>query len=47
MYAKGMSQRDIKDMLREIYGLEVSQGLISHITDKGLSLILCKVENAM
>ena len=29
-----MSQRDIKDMLREIYGLEVSQGLISHITNK-------------
>ncbi len=34
MYAKGMSQRDIEDTLREIYGFEVSQGLISHITDK-------------
>ena len=34
MYAEGMSQRDIEDTLREIYGSEVSQGLISHITDK-------------
>ena len=30
MYAKGMSQRDIEDTLKEIYGAEVSQGLISH-----------------
>lgn len=34
MYAKGMSQRDIEDSLREIYGAELSQGLISKITDK-------------
>jgi len=34
MYAKGMSQRDIEDNLREIYGAEVSQTLISKITDK-------------
>lgn len=34
MYAKGMSQRDIEDSLREIYGAEVSQTLISKITDK-------------
>lgn len=34
MYAKGMSQRDIEDTLRDIYGSEVSQGLISRITDK-------------
>ena len=34
MYAKGMSQRDIEDTLREIYGTEISQGLISRITDK-------------
>ena len=34
MYAKGMSQRDIEDTLKEIYGAEVSQGLISRITDK-------------
>ena len=26
MYAKGMSQRDIEDTLREIYGSEISQG---------------------
>jgi len=34
MYSKGMSQRDIEDNLREIYGAEVSQSLISRITDK-------------
>jgi putative transposase len=34
MYSKGMSQRDIEDNLREIYGAEVSQTLISKITDK-------------
>ena len=34
MYAKGMSQRDIEDTLHEIYGSEVSHGLISRITDK-------------
>lgn len=34
MYAKGMSQRDIEDTLREIYGSEISQGLVSRITDK-------------
>ncbi len=34
MYAKGMSQRDIEDTLCEIYGSEISQGLISRITDK-------------
>jgi putative transposase len=34
MYSKGMSQRDIEDTLREIYGCEISQMLISKITDK-------------
>ena len=34
MYAKGMSQRDIEDNLREIYGADISQALISKITDK-------------
>jgi putative transposase len=34
MYAKGMSQRDIEDSIREIYGAEVPQTLISKITDK-------------
>jgi putative transposase len=34
MYAKGMSQRDIEDNLREIYGAEIPQSLISKITDK-------------
>jgi putative transposase len=34
MYSKGMSQRDIADNLQEIYGADVSQTLISKITDK-------------
>lgn len=34
MYAKGMSQRDIEDTMREIYGADESQRLISKITDK-------------
>jgi len=34
MYAKGMSQRDIEDSLREIYGADIPQTLISKITDK-------------
>lgn len=34
MYVKGMSQRDIEDTIREIYGVEASQTLISRITDK-------------
>ena len=33
-FQRGMSQRDIEDTLREIYGSEISQGLISRITDK-------------
>ena len=27
MYAKGMSQRDIEDVLKRIYGAEITQGL--------------------
>jgi putative transposase len=34
MYQKGMSQRDIEDHIREIYGADISQTLISKITDK-------------
>ena len=34
MYAKGMSQRDIEDTIREIYGADITQGMISKITDK-------------
>jgi putative transposase len=34
MYAKGMSNRDIEDHLRDIYGVETSASLISRITDK-------------
>lgn len=34
MYSKGMSTRDIEDHLSDIYGVDVSAGLISRITDK-------------
>jgi putative transposase len=34
MYAKGISTRDIEDHLQDIYGVEISAGLISRITDK-------------
>ena len=34
MYAKGMSNRDIEDHLRDIYGVGISPSLVSRITDK-------------
>lgn len=33
MYARGMSTREIQGLLEEIYGVEVSPTLISHVTD--------------
>jgi putative transposase len=33
LYAKGMTTRDIKDHLLEVYGAEVSHDLISNVTD--------------
>ena len=33
MYAKGMSQRDIADTIKDIYGFEISHETISEITD--------------
>jgi putative transposase len=38
LYARGMSQRDIQSMLSEYYGAEVSQELISEVTDSVLDL---------
>jgi transposase-like protein len=34
LYARGMSYRDIQSQLRELYGTEVSTGLLAAITDK-------------
>jgi putative transposase len=34
MYAKGLSTRQISEQIEDIYGFEVSEGLISDITDK-------------
>ena len=39
MYAKGMSTRDIQDMLTELYGIDVSPDTISAITDKVWPLV--------
>lgn len=36
MYAKGMSQRDIQDVIEDIYGFEISPTQISIITDSVL-----------
>lgn len=33
MYAKGMSQRDIADVIEEIYGFRISHEQVSTITD--------------
>jgi transposase-like protein len=39
LYAKGVSTRDIQDMLHELYGVEVSAATISAVTDKVWSLV--------
>ena len=39
MYAKGLSTRQISDIIDDIYGFEVSEGFISDVTDKLLPQI--------
>lgn len=39
LYAKGVSTRDIQEMLHELYGIEVSPTTISAVTDKVWSLV--------
>ena len=39
MYAKGVSVRDIEDQLKDLYGVDVSPGMISTITDKVWPLV--------
>lgn len=39
MYAKGLSTRQISDQINDIYGFEVSEGMVSDITDKLLPQI--------
>lgn len=41
MYAKGMSTRQISETIEDIYGFDVSEGMISDITDK----LLPEIEN--
>lgn len=39
MYAKGMTTTHISEMIESIYGFEISEGLVSDITDKLLPQI--------
>ena len=41
MYAKGMSTRQISETIEDIYGFDVSEGMVSDITDK----LLPEIEN--
>ena len=34
MYSRGMTTRDIEDQVREMYGVEVSEGTISNVTNR-------------
>jgi transposase-like protein len=33
LYAKGMTTRDIQDLVKELYGVEISPTLVSEITE--------------
>ncbi len=39
MYSRGMSTRDIEDLVREVYGVEVSESTVSAVTNKLLDSI--------
>jgi len=39
LYAKGMTTRQISDTIEDIYGFEVSDGMVSNITDRFLPQI--------
>ncbi len=39
LYSRGLSYRDIRSQLEEIYGVEISDGTISSITDRIIPLI--------
>src|SRR5882724_1046742 len=39
MYAKGMTTRDIERHMQDLYGVEVSAGMVSTITDKVMPLV--------
>ena len=38
MYAKGMTTRDIRDHLKDVYGVDASAEMISHMTDRILPI---------
>jgi putative transposase len=40
MYAKGMTTRDIERHMQDLYGVDVSSGMVSTITDKVIPLVV-------
>ena len=42
MYALGMSDRDIQEQIKEIFGCNLSPDMISDITDKIIPEIQCQ-----
>lgn len=43
LYSKGMTTRDIQDILGDMYGVELSPSLISRLTDRMLLLFTATV----
>lgn len=39
LYSRGMSTRDIEDQIRDIYGVDVSEGTVSNVTNKVLEMV--------
>lgn len=39
LYAKGMSTRDIEDHMKDLYGIDVSPGMVSKVTDKIMPMV--------
>jgi putative transposase len=40
LYAKGMSTRDISDTFQEMYGAEISAGLVSQVTNSVMERVI-------
>ncbi len=39
IYAKGMTTRDIESHMKELYGIDISDSTINHVTDKILPIV--------
>ena len=47
LYARGMSERDIAAQLQDLYGVEVSHGLISQVVSEVMSEVTCWQNRAL